>query len=125
MNTPMDTSTDTPAPLETLQSHLDSLMEFSARLQSLRQLPPALLHSGSSVDLDTGVSTLGETMRHVLQEVRGVHTALMEERVQVGLKAAAESEKNDRSGLKVGMRRDNRKRRYVSPETWLTGHASS
>jgi len=104
--------------LSTLQSQIDTLTEFSTRLQTLRQLPPLLLRAGPSSD--PSAMSLAGALRRALQEVRGVQTELSGEKVQGALKAAAQSDWRDRAGVKSGVRRENHKRRYVACRSFVT-----
>ncbi|THH15126.1 hypothetical protein EW146_g5305 [Bondarzewia mesenterica] len=91
--------------IDMLQSQIDVLTNFSARAQTLRQLPPLLLSSKPAIE------SFSTTMQRVLGEVQDMHKALLEKNVQEALKAAAASERKDYSGLKEGGRRESRKRR--------------
>ncbi|TFY79722.1 hypothetical protein EWM64_g4292 [Hericium alpestre] len=124
MSAPEDVTMEEPAPstqqaeaqppLTKLQSQIDALTEFSARLQKLRQLPPLLLRPES----DPIGSSLPDVLRRALLEAHGARTTLLEETVQGALKAAAESESRDRVGIRGNARRDRRRRkRSPTPES--------
>jgi hypothetical protein len=114
-----------PSVAQTLQAQIDALTEFSTTLRALRQSPVALLKSGSSqqsLPVIPGVDGLPpfglvQTTRQVLGDVAAARTRLLAEQVQGALKAAGESEKKDRSGIRGGLRREIRKRKYVCEES--------
>lgn len=98
-----------------VQSQIDLLADLNKRLQTLRQLPGGVLRSelvsGPNQVLQT--LTLKDIFGKSAEDLRTLHTAAIEGKVQDALKAAAESERRDDSEIKDFHERESQKRRCV------------
>jgi hypothetical protein len=100
---------------EDRQSQIDLLADLNKRLQTLRQLPGGVLRSelvsGPNQVLQT--LTLKDIFGKSAEDLRTLHAATIEDKVQDALKAAAESERRDDSEVKDFHKRESQKRRCV------------
>ncbi|KAI0051255.1 hypothetical protein FA95DRAFT_1512746 [Auriscalpium vulgare] len=111
---PSGSSHDLPA----LHAQIDVLTDLSKRLRTLRQLPPLLLRPDPAASAELGVLSLAEALRHVQGELAAVRASVLEDKAQRALKAALESERADRTGVRASLRRESRKRRRsLTPES--------
>jgi hypothetical protein len=98
-----------------VQSQIDLLADLNKRLQTLRQLPGGVLRSelvsGPNQVLQT--LTLKDIFGKSAEDLRTLHAAAIEGKVQDALKAAAESERRDDSEIKDFHERESQKRRCV------------
>ncbi len=98
-----------------VQSQIDLLGDLNKRLQSLRQLPGGVIRSelasGPNQVLQT--LTLKDIFGKSAEDLRTLHAAAIEGKVQDALKAAAESEQRDGTEIRDFHERDSRKRRYA------------
>jgi hypothetical protein len=98
-----------------VQSQIDLLADLNKRLQTLRQLPGGVLRSelvsGPNQVLQT--LTLKDIFGKSAEDLRTLHSAAIEGKVQDALKAAAESERRDDSEIKYFHERESQKRRCV------------
>jgi len=99
------------------------LTDVSRRLQALRQFPGGLLRSehasGESQVLQGPLSsTLKGSFSKYTEDLRTLNVAVVEEKVQEVLRAAAESERRDGAGIKDTREKETQKRqRSPSPES--------
>ena len=104
-----------PSAVPNVQSQIDILADLNKRLQTLRQLPGGVLRSelvsGPNQVLQT--LTLKDIFGKSAEDLRTLHAAVVEGKVQDALKAAAESERRDDSEIKDFRERENQKRRCV------------
>jgi hypothetical protein len=95
-----------------VQSQIDLLADFNKRLQTLRQLPGGVLRSelvlGSNQVLQT--PTLKDIFGKSAEDLRTLHAATFEGKVQDALRAAAESERRDGSEIRDLHERESQKR---------------
>ena len=98
------------------QSQIDLLADLCKRLQTLRQLPSGVLRSELVLAPNQVLQmlTLKDIFGKSAEDLRTLHAAAMEGKVQDALRAAAESERRDGSEIKDARERDNQKRRCVS-----------
>ncbi|KAI0029716.1 hypothetical protein K488DRAFT_72766 [Vararia minispora EC-137] len=90
-----------------LQSQIDALADFASRVRALRQAPAALLRAGGA-----GVSfDVASAAKTGFGELKKARERLLHEDVQSALRAAAGSERKDRTDIRGGLRREVRKRR--------------
>lgn len=98
-----------------VQSQIDLLADLNKRLQTLRQLPGGVLRSelvsGPNQVLQT--LTLKDIFGKSAEDLRTLHAATIDDKVQEALKAAAESERQDDSEVKDFHERESQKRRCV------------
>jgi len=98
-----------------VQSQMDLLADLNKRLQTLRQLPGGVLRS----ELVSGPNQVLQTLMlkdifgKSAEDLRTLHAAVIEGKVQDALKAAAESERRDDSEIKDSHERESQKRRCV------------
>ncbi len=88
-----------------VQSQLDVLTDLSKRLQALRQFPGGILRSeyasGENQVLQGPLSlTIKGSFSKYVEDLRTLHVAAVEEKVQEALRAATESERKDSAGIK-------------------------
>jgi hypothetical protein len=101
---------------QTLQAQIDALAEVASRVRALRQAPASLLRAGGAgVQFD--VASAARTGFGVVAHARA---RIVGEDIQHALGAAAASERGGRAGVRGGMRRDVRKRRYVDSYPFLS-----
>lgn len=102
-----------------VQSQIDLLADLNKRLQTLRQLPGGVLRSelvsGPNQVLQT--LTLKDIFGKSAEDLRTLHAAAIEGKVQDALKAAAESERRDDSEIKDFHERESQKKRCVHHQT--------
>jgi len=103
-------SHDTPAEISALEDRIQAVTDLYNRFQVLRQVPTSLLKPPISNDLPSPLSTL----RSEFNDLKEIGERVRSEKVQEALRAARDSEKADKSELSSNVRRENRKRRYVS-----------
>jgi hypothetical protein len=94
--------------LQTLHAQIATLTSFQNRILHLRAIPAHVLRSS-----DTSILSGTPSIPVALQDLKDATTALQDTEVQDALKAAAESIKADSKGVRIGGRREMRKRRYV------------
>ena len=106
---------DSRSAVEDVQSQIDLLAALSKRLQTLRQLPSGVLRSElvSGANQVIPTPTLKDIFAKSAEDLRTVHVAAMEEKVQDALRAAAESERRDGTEIKDARERENQQRRCV------------
>ena len=112
---------DQQSAVSNIQSQIDVLTDLSKRLQALRQIPSGLLRSENPsgrnpvLHVVFSLPNLKDTFRKSVEELRTLHTAAMEEKVQEALRVAAESERRDGTEVKDASSREKqrKKRRYV------------
>ena len=98
-----------------VQSQIDTLADLCKRLQTLRQLPGGVLRS----DLISGPNqvlqtlTLKDIFGKSSEDLRTLHAAAIEGKVQDALRTAAESERRDGNDIRDFRERENQKRRCV------------
>jgi hypothetical protein len=98
-----------------VQSQMDLLADLSKRLQTLRQLPGGVLRS----ELVSGPNQVLQTLPlkdifgKSAEDLRTLHTAAIEEKVQDALRAAVESERRDGTDIKEFSERESQKKRCV------------
>jgi len=95
------------------QSQIYLLADLCKRLQTLRQLPSGVLRSELVLAPNQVLQmlTLKDIFGKSAEDLRTLHAAAMEGKVQDALRAAAESERRDGSEIKDARERDNQKRR--------------
>ncbi|KAI0305421.1 hypothetical protein B0F90DRAFT_1625077 [Multifurca ochricompacta] len=109
--------------VSSVQSQIDVLTDLSKRLQTLRQFPGGLLRSehasGANQVLQVPPSsTLKGTFSKSIEDLRTLHVAAMEERVQEALRAAVESERRDGTEIEDPQGQESQeRRRSPSPES--------
>ncbi|KAH9040159.1 hypothetical protein EDB85DRAFT_191552 [Lactarius pseudohatsudake] len=91
--------------ISNVQSQIDVLTDLSRRLQAVRQFPSGLLRSehtsGENQVLQVPLSsTLKGSFSKYVEDLRTLHVAVVEEKVQEVLRTAAESERRDGNGIK-------------------------
>ncbi|KAI0001295.1 hypothetical protein BJV74DRAFT_766342 [Russula compacta] len=98
---------------EDVQSQIDLLAALSKRLQTLRQLPSGVLRSElvSGANQVIPTPTLKDIFAKSAEDLRTLHVAAMEGKVQDALRAAAESERRDGTEIQDARERENQKRR--------------
>ena len=98
-----------------VQSQIDLLADLNKRLQTLRQLPGGVLRSELVSAPNQVLQTL--TMKDIFgkstEDLRTLHAAAIEGKVQDALKAAVESEQLDDSEIRDFHERESQKRRCV------------
>jgi hypothetical protein len=98
-----------------VQSQIDLLADLNKRLQTLRQLPGGVLRSELVSGPNQVLQTL--TLEYIfgksVEDLRTLHAATIEGKVQDALKAAAESERRDDSEIKGFHERESQKKRCV------------
>ena len=111
---------DRQSAISNAQSQIDVLTDLSRRLQALRQFPGSLLRpehaSGENQPVLQGPlsSTLKGSFNKYAEDLRGLHVAVVGEKVQDVLRAAAESERRDGVGIKDSTReKESQKRKCV------------
>lgn len=98
-----------------VQSQIDTLADLCKRLQTLRQLPGGVLRS----DLVSGPNqvlqtlTLKDIFGKSSEDLRTLHAAAIEGKVQDALRMAAESERRDGNDIRDFRERESQKRRCV------------
>ena len=100
------------------QSQLDLLTDLSRRLQTLRQFPGSLLRSEHALGENQVLqgplsSTLKGSFTKYVEDLKALHVAVVEEKVQDVLRIAAESEQRDGAGIKYTREKETQKRRCV------------
>jgi hypothetical protein len=100
------------------QSQLDLLTDLSRRLQTLRQFPGSLLRSEHALGENQVLqgplsSTLKGSFTKYVEDLRALHVAVVEEKVQDVLRTAAESEQRDGAGIKYAREKETQKRQCV------------
>jgi hypothetical protein len=111
-----------PSATENLQSHIDLLADLNQRLQTLRQLPGGVLRSelvlGANQVLQT--LTLKDIFGKSAEDLQTLHAVALEGKMQDALRAAAESERRDKTAIKDTRERETQKRWCVSthPQTF-------
>jgi hypothetical protein len=127
---------DRQSAVSNVQSHIDQLADLCKRLQTLRQLPGGVLRSelvsGPNQVLQT--LTLKENFHKSAEDLRTLHAAAVEGKVQDALRAAEESERRDGTEIKDFRERESQKKRCVlalfflsptlSPPSLFTGRLS-
>jgi hypothetical protein len=107
---------DLQSAVSSVQSQIDLLSDLNKRLQTLRQLPGGVLRSelvlGTNQVLQT--LTLKDIFGKSAEDLRTLHAAALEGKVQDALRAAAESERRDGTLIKDARERESQKRRCVS-----------
>jgi len=88
-----------------LEAQIQSLSDLQNRLQTLRRIPPLLLKTPTA-------ST--QTPRPEFLQVKEIADTIRTEAIQEALGSARDSLQADTSDLNPNLRRENRKRRYVS-----------
>jgi len=112
---------DRESTIPNVQSQIDILADLCKRLQTLRQLPGGVLRSelvsGPNQVLPT--LTLKDIFGKSAEDLRTLHAAAIEEKVQVALRAAAASERRDGTETKDARERERegQKRRCVASIT--------
>jgi hypothetical protein len=110
---------DRQSAVSNVQSQIDVLTDLSKRLQALRRIPSDLLHSenpsGRNPVLHVVFTSpiLKDTFQKSVEELRTLHTAALEEKVQEALRVAAESERRDGTEIKDSCEKQNKIRRCV------------
>ena len=110
-----------------VQSQIDTLADLCKRLQTLRQLPGGVLRS----DLVSGPNqvlqtlTLKDIFGKSSEDLRTLHAAAIEGKVQDALRTAAESERRDGKDIRDFRERENQKRRCVHQALALFSFLSS
>lgn len=107
---------DRQSAISNVQSQIDLLTDLSRRLQAQRQFPSGLLRSehvsGDNQVLPSPLSsTLKGSYSKYNEDLRTLHVAVMEEKVQQVLRAAAESEQRDSTGIRDTHEKETQKRR--------------
>ena len=106
---------DRQSAVSNVQSQIDTLGDLSRRLQTLRQLPGGVLRS----DLVSGPNQVLQTLplKDIFgkssEDLRILHGAAVEGKVQDALRAAAESEQRDGNDIRDSRERESQKRRCV------------
>ena len=106
---------DRQSAVSNVQSQIDTLGDLSRRLQTLRQLPGGVLRS----DLVSGPNQVLQTLplKDIFgkssEDLRILHGAAVEGKVQDALRAAAESEQRDGKDIRDSRERESQKRRCV------------
>lgn len=103
-----------------VQSQIDLLADLNKRLQTLRQLPGGVLRSElvSNPSQVLQTLTLKDIFGKSAEDLRTLHAAAIEDKVQDALKAAAESERRDDSEIKdVHEKESQKRRRSPTPES--------
>jgi hypothetical protein len=100
-----------------LSGQIQSLTDLHNRLQSLRHTPRILLKLPTFSGL---VPPSFPTLRSQFQQLNEIAQILRSHPVQHALRSAHDSFVNDASELAPNPRRDDRKRRYVSPPPSVT-----
>lgn len=96
-----------------LQTHIHTLSDLYTRLQSLRQLPLALLKLPNSDPL----SPSPQTLRGDFQQLKDISEIVCSKSAQAAFQAARDSLKADSTDLAANSRRENRKRRYADRQS--------
>jgi hypothetical protein len=96
---------DRQSAISNAQSQIDVLTDLSRRLQALRQFPDSLLRSehisGENQVLQGPLSsTVKGSFSKYVEDLRTLHVAMVEEKAQDVLRAAAESERKDSTAIK-------------------------
>ena len=106
---------DRQSAVSNVQSQIDTLADLCKRLQTLRQLPGGVLRS----DLVSGPNQVLQTLplKDIFgkssDDLRILHAAAVEGKVQDALRAAAESEQRDGNNIRDSRERESQKRRCV------------
>jgi len=102
-----------------VQSQIDLLADISKRLQTVRQLPGGVLRSEAVLGTNQVLQppSLKDIFGKSAEDIRMLHVAAMEGKVQDALRAATESERRDGSEIKDARERERQKRRCVSSST--------
>jgi len=113
---------DLQSAISNIQSHIDLLADLNQRLQTLRQLPGGVLRSelvlGANQVLQT--LTLKDIFGKSAEDLHTLHAAALEGKMQDALRAAAESERRDKTAIKDARERETHKRWCVStPQTFF------
>lgn len=107
---------DLQSAISNVQSQIDLLAGLNQRLQTLRQLPGGVLRSelvlGANQVLQT--LTLKDMFGKSAEDLRTLHAAALEGKMQDALRAAAESEQRDKTAIKDARERETQKRWCVS-----------
>ena len=101
---------DRESAVSNVQSQIDLLADLCKRLQTLRQLPGGVLRSEL-------VSPPNQVLKDIFgksaEDLRTLHAAAIEGKVQDALRAAAESERRDGTDIKEFCERESQKKRCV------------
>lgn len=116
---------DRQSAISTAQSQIDVLTDLSRRLQALRQFPGSLLRSehasGENQVLQGPLSsTLKGSFSRYVEDLRALHVAMVEEKAQDVLRAAAESERRDSTAIKDTREKEKetqKRKRSPTPES--------
>jgi hypothetical protein len=106
---------DRQSAVSNVQSQIDQLAGLSKRLQTLRQLPGGVLRS----ELISGPNqvlqelTLKDIFGKSTEDLRTLHAAAVEGKVQDALRAAEESQRRDSTEIKDFRERESQKKRCV------------
>jgi hypothetical protein len=107
---------DLQSTISNVQSQIDLLADLNQRLQTLRQLPGGVLRSelvlGSNQVLQT--LTLKDIFGKSAEDLQTLHAAALEGKMQDALRAAAESERRDKTAIKDAPERETQKKSCVS-----------
>ncbi|KAH9083893.1 hypothetical protein EDB83DRAFT_57913 [Lactarius deliciosus] len=111
---------DRQSAISNVQSQIDVLTDLSRRLQAVRQFPSGLLRSehtsGENQVLQVPLSsTLKGNFSKYVEDLRTLHVAVVEEKVQEVLRTAAESERRDSNGIKDTSEKEVTQKRQRSP----------
>ncbi|KAH8995725.1 hypothetical protein EDB92DRAFT_159622 [Lactarius akahatsu] len=111
---------DRQSAISNVQSQIDVLTDLSRRLQAVRQFPSGLLRSehtsGENQVLQVPLSsTLKGSFSKYVEDLRSLHVAVVEEKVQEVLRTAAESERRDSNGIKDTREKEATQKRQRSP----------
>ncbi|KAH9176769.1 hypothetical protein EDB89DRAFT_1939806 [Lactarius sanguifluus] len=111
---------DRQSAISNVQSQIDVLTDLSRRLQAVRQFPSGLLRSehtsGENQVLQVPLSsTLKGSFSKYVEDLRTLHVAVVEEKVQEVLRTAAESERRDSNGIKDTREKEVTQKRQRSP----------
>ena len=119
---------DRQSAISNVQSQIDVLTDLSQRLQALRQFPSSLLRSEHASGENTVLqgplsSTLKGSFSKYVEDLRALHVAMVEEKAQDVLRAAAESERRDSTAIKDNREkeRETQKRQCVFLVALFTG----
>jgi hypothetical protein len=106
---------DQQSAVSNVQSQIDQLADLCKRLQTLRQLPGGVLRSelvsGPNQVLQT--LTLKDIFGKSAEDLRTLHAAAIEGKVQDALRAAEDSERRDGTDIKDFCEREDQKKRCV------------
>ncbi|KAN0132054.1 hypothetical protein V8E53_010091 [Lactarius tabidus] len=116
---------DRQSAISNAQSQIDVLTDLSRRLQALRQFPDSLLRSehisGENQVLQGPLSsTVKGSFSKYVEDLRTLHVAMVEEKAQDVLRAAAESERKDSTAIKDTREKEKesqKRKRSPTPES--------